>query len=76
MADIEHKELTLSNFCLPWDCISRIGKLPNLKVLKLLSGAFDGQRWDMREEEFPELSIFNFAPSFVCNMLEILNDEN
>ncbi|KAL3517067.1 hypothetical protein ACH5RR_023969 [Cinchona calisaya] len=49
------KKLTLSKFCLPWDHISAIGKLPNLEILKLASGAFEGQIWDMREEEFQEL---------------------
>ncbi|KAI5678539.1 hypothetical protein M9H77_09489 [Catharanthus roseus] len=49
------KKLTLSNFHLPWDKISVIGQLPNLEVLKLLSGAFDGENWDMVEGEFSEL---------------------
>ena len=43
------------NFQLPWDCISSIVRLPNLRVLKLLAGAFEGKTWDMREEEFKEL---------------------
>ncbi|CDP11163.1 unnamed protein product [Coffea canephora] len=51
------KELTLSYFRLPWDHISVIGRLPNLEVLKLLSGAFEGKRWEMREEEFRELKF-------------------
>ncbi|XP_027182304.1 putative late blight resistance protein homolog R1B-17 [Coffea eugenioides] len=46
------KKLTLSSFRLPWTHISAIGKLPNLEVLKLLSRAFEGPRWDMREGEF------------------------
>ncbi|KAI5678535.1 hypothetical protein M9H77_09485 [Catharanthus roseus] len=49
------KKLTLLNFHLPWDKISVIGQLPNLEVLKLLSGAFDGEDWDMVEGEFSEL---------------------
>ncbi|XP_071940771.1 putative late blight resistance protein homolog R1B-23 [Coffea arabica] len=49
------KKLTLSSFGLPWDHISTIGRLPNLQVLKLVSDAFDGESWDMREDEFPEL---------------------
>ncbi|KAL3506464.1 hypothetical protein ACH5RR_031846 [Cinchona calisaya] len=49
------KKLTLSNFRLPWNHISAIGRLPNLQVLKLVSGAFEGRIWDMREEEFQEL---------------------
>lgn len=49
------KKLTLSSFRLPWDHISTIGKLPNLQVLKLVSEAFEGESWDMREDEFPKL---------------------
>ncbi|KAI5678544.1 hypothetical protein M9H77_09494 [Catharanthus roseus] len=49
------KKLTLSSFHLPWDKMSVIGQLPNLEVLKLLSGAFDGKNWDMVEGEFAEL---------------------
>ncbi|KAL3506469.1 hypothetical protein ACH5RR_031851, partial [Cinchona calisaya] len=49
------KKLTLSNFCLPWNHISAVGRLPNLQVLKLVSGAFEGQVWDMKEKEFREL---------------------
>ncbi|KAL3505906.1 hypothetical protein ACH5RR_031288 [Cinchona calisaya] len=43
------KILTLSNFRLPWDQISAIGRLQNLEVLKLLSRAFEGKRWNMIE---------------------------
>ncbi|XP_071919000.1 putative late blight resistance protein homolog R1B-17 [Coffea arabica] len=46
------KKLTLSSFRLPWTHISAIGRLPNLEVLKLVSRAFEGPRWDMREVEF------------------------
>ncbi|KAL3506460.1 hypothetical protein ACH5RR_031842 [Cinchona calisaya] len=49
------KKLTLSNFRLPWNHISAVGRLPNLQVLKLVSGAFEGQVWDMKEDEFREL---------------------
>ncbi|CAI9095579.1 OLC1v1031567C1 [Oldenlandia corymbosa var. corymbosa] len=48
-------KLTLSKFRLPWDCISEIGKLPNIEVLKLLAGAFDGEVWDMKDGEFQKL---------------------
>ncbi|KAL3506472.1 hypothetical protein ACH5RR_031854 [Cinchona calisaya] len=51
------KKLTLSNFHLPWDRISAVGRLPHLQVLKLVSGAFEGQVWDMGEEEFRELTF-------------------
>ncbi|CAI9087468.1 OLC1v1021543C1 [Oldenlandia corymbosa var. corymbosa] len=49
------KKLTLSNFQLPWDQASAIGSLPNLEVLKLISKAFAGLRWDVRAEEFVKL---------------------
>ncbi|XP_071940743.1 putative late blight resistance protein homolog R1B-17 [Coffea arabica] len=49
------KNLTLSNFHLPWSYTSVIGRLPHLQVLKLLSGAFEGQIWHLGEQEFREL---------------------
>ncbi|CAI9117745.1 OLC1v1019217C2 [Oldenlandia corymbosa var. corymbosa] len=51
------KKLSLSNFCLQENHLSVIGALPNLGVLKLRAGAFQGQKWDMREEEFKELKF-------------------
>lgn len=51
------KKLTLSNFHLPWDLISEVGRLPSLEVLKLLSQAFEGKTWDMREGEFLKLKF-------------------
>ncbi|CDP19728.1 unnamed protein product [Coffea canephora] len=51
------RKLTLSKFRLPWDCISDIGRLPNLEVLKLLSKAFDGKVWEMKEGEFLKLKF-------------------
>lgn len=52
------KKLTLSNFRLPWDYISPIRSLQNLEALKLISRAFDGERWDVREGEFRKLKFF------------------
>ncbi|XP_071939286.1 putative late blight resistance protein homolog R1B-17 [Coffea arabica] len=52
------KKLTLSNFRLPWSHISTIGRLPNLEVLKLLSGAFVGKLWKV-EEEFQNLKFLS-----------------
>ncbi|KAL2559040.1 Late blight resistance protein R1-A [Forsythia ovata] len=49
------KKLTLTKFRLPWNEISQIGRLPNLEVLKLLFKSFEGQRWDMKDEEFLNL---------------------
>nr|XP_027099835.1 putative late blight resistance protein homolog R1A-4 [Coffea arabica] len=51
------KKLTLSKFRLPWDCILEVGRLPNLEVLKLLSRAFEGKVWDMKEGQFPKLNF-------------------
>ncbi|XP_027117887.1 putative late blight resistance protein homolog R1A-4 [Coffea arabica] len=51
------KKLTLSNFRLPWSHISTIGKLENLEVLKLLSGAFEGRTWKMEDGEFQKLKF-------------------
>ncbi|XP_006348601.1 putative late blight resistance protein homolog R1B-23 [Solanum tuberosum] len=49
------KELTLSKFRLPWSEISIIGELPNLEILKLLFRAFEGDRWEVKDAEFPKL---------------------
>ncbi|KAH0672019.1 hypothetical protein KY284_023106 [Solanum tuberosum] len=51
----ELRELTLSNFCLPWSEISIVGTLCNLEVLKLLNKAFEGIQWNVNDTEFPEL---------------------
>ncbi|WMV28479.1 hypothetical protein MTR67_021864 [Solanum verrucosum] len=52
---LELRELTLSNFCLPWSEISIVGTLCNLEVLKLLNKAFEGVQWNVNDTEFPEL---------------------
>ncbi|KAL3527941.1 hypothetical protein ACH5RR_012597 [Cinchona calisaya] len=51
------KKLTLSYYNQPWSQISTIGKLPNLEVLKLLSDAFVGETWEMKEGEFSNLRV-------------------
>nr|AAT40487.1 putative disease resistance protein [Solanum demissum] len=51
----ELRELTLSNFCLPWSEISIVGTLCNLEVLKLLNKAFEGVQWNVNDTEFPQL---------------------
>ncbi|XP_071939658.1 putative late blight resistance protein homolog R1A-3 isoform X2 [Coffea arabica] len=53
------KKLTLSDFRLPWSHMSAIGRLPNLEVLKLQSGAFEGQIWEMKKEEFQRLKFLS-----------------
>ncbi|CAI9117723.1 OLC1v1019179C1 [Oldenlandia corymbosa var. corymbosa] len=49
------KKLSLSEFCLQENHLSVIGELQNLRVLKIHAGTFEGQKWEMREEEFKEL---------------------
>ncbi|KAH0671166.1 hypothetical protein KY289_025659 [Solanum tuberosum] len=49
------RELTLSNFRLPWTQILTVGKLPNLEILKLLFRAFEGAEWEVKDSDFPEL---------------------
>ncbi|CAI9095936.1 OLC1v1031979C1 [Oldenlandia corymbosa var. corymbosa] len=49
------RKLTLSNFRLPWNCISVISSLPYLEVLKLISRAFVGSSWLMEDGVFPNL---------------------
>ncbi|KAL3337212.1 hypothetical protein AABB24_029724 [Solanum stoloniferum] len=49
------RELTLSNFRLPWTQIWTVGKLPNLEILKLLFRAFEGGEWEVKDSDFPEL---------------------
>ncbi|XP_055810338.1 uncharacterized protein LOC129880370 [Solanum dulcamara] len=49
------RELTLSKFRLPWTQISTIAELPNLVILKLLLRAFEGDHWEVKDSEFPEL---------------------
>ncbi|CDP11160.1 unnamed protein product [Coffea canephora] len=60
------RELTLSNFHLPWSHISTIGGLPNLEVLKLRLGAFEGLIWEMEEEQFKELKFLKLDDLNIC----------
>ncbi|XP_070030321.1 putative late blight resistance protein homolog R1A-3 [Nicotiana sylvestris] len=55
------KKLTLSKFRLPWVEISAISALPNLEVLKLLSEAFEGEEWNVSDEEFPKLKFLKLG---------------
>nr|XP_027063021.1 putative late blight resistance protein homolog R1A-3 [Coffea arabica] len=55
------KKLTVSRFYFPWSKISAIKNLPNLEVLKLLRGAFEGEEWNMEEEGFPKVSFLKLA---------------
>ncbi|KAM3217883.1 putative late blight resistance protein R1B-16 [Capsicum annuum] len=50
-------KLTLSDVLLPQSDMSKIGRLPNLVVLKLEHRAFQQGKWDVEDEEFPTLKV-------------------
>ncbi|KAG5628439.1 hypothetical protein H5410_000156 [Solanum commersonii] len=50
-------KLTLSDVLLPQSVMSNIGRLPNLVVLKLEHRAFQQEKWDIEDEEFPTLKV-------------------
>ncbi|KAK4394687.1 hypothetical protein Sango_1623000 [Sesamum angolense] len=55
------KKLELSHCRIPWEHMTVIGSLPNLKKLYLIDYAFEGADWNPVEGEFPrleELMIF------------------
>ncbi|KAK4437239.1 putative late blight resistance proteinR1B-8 [Sesamum alatum] len=55
------KILELLDCRIPWENMTIIGSLPNLKVLNVYSNAFTGPEWNPVEGEFPQLeklSIF------------------
>ncbi|KAL0341537.1 UNVERIFIED_CONTAM: putative late blight resistance proteinR1C-3 [Sesamum calycinum] len=49
------KQLELYNCRIPWEHMTVIGSLPNLKVLYLSAYAFEGPEWNPVEGEFPRL---------------------
>lgn len=49
------KKLTLSCLLLPWEDMTVIGSLPNLRVLKLRNYACKGDTWETSKGEFQEL---------------------
>ncbi|KAL8056916.1 hypothetical protein ABFX02_04G149800 [Erythranthe guttata] len=52
------EKLTLSGLGYPWEEMSKIASsLPNLVMLKLRCYAFRGQKWEVRESEFPRLEF-------------------
>ncbi|KAF5754050.1 putative virus X resistance protein-like, coiled-coil [Helianthus annuus] len=51
------KKVTFSNCYLPWKDLSEFGRLPNLEILKLLRGSFQGPRWDPNDGEFKKLKV-------------------
>ncbi|MFS8030643.1 putative virus X resistance protein-like, coiled-coil [Helianthus anomalus] len=51
------KKVTFSNCYLPWKDLSELGRLPNLEILKILRGSFQGPRWDPNDGEFKKLKV-------------------
>ncbi|XP_019173960.1 PREDICTED: putative late blight resistance protein homolog R1A-10 isoform X1 [Ipomoea nil] len=52
------KELTFERTLIPWEAMTIISLLPNLKVLKLKNFACVGQEWELIEDgSFPQLKV-------------------
>ncbi|KAL8491063.1 hypothetical protein ACS0TY_022907 [Phlomoides rotata] len=49
------KKLSLNGMGYPWEEMSKISSLPNLKMLKLRFNAFRGPKWELEENGFPNL---------------------
>ncbi|KAH0668764.1 hypothetical protein KY289_023257 [Solanum tuberosum] len=67
------RNLTLSNFFLGSYHRSNISKLPNLRVLKLVSIFFDNDEWEVRDDEFYKLEVLKLVK---CEFLEEWNVSN
>lgn len=61
------KSLTLSGFFLRGSDLSKIGKLPNLVVLKLLDSAIDGEIWDVEDDEFEKLKYLKLSDIYISS---------
>ncbi|CAI9107274.1 OLC1v1006593C1 [Oldenlandia corymbosa var. corymbosa] len=59
------EKLSLSGIPLSKKCLSGIGKLPNLGVLKLDGTDFEGDTWTMEEEEFSKLRILKLKSKWL-----------
>ncbi|KAK4381479.1 putative late blight resistance proteinR1B-16 [Sesamum angolense] len=57
------KKLILLSCRFPWEDITIIGSLPNLEVLILREDAFDGEKWEPNEGEFPQLKFLFISSS-------------
>ncbi|KVI04289.1 putative late blight resistance protein homolog R1A-10 [Cynara cardunculus var. scolymus] len=53
------KKLTLVECHQPWSNISIIQSLPNLEVLKIKYGAFEGTQWNAGEQQFGQLKYLS-----------------
>ncbi|KAL7153030.1 hypothetical protein ABFS83_04G137700 [Erythranthe nasuta] len=66
-------KLTLSGCGFPWEEMSKISSLPNLKLLKLRCYAFRGPKWEIQEEEFEKLEFLLIEDTDLVN-LTVLGD--
>ncbi|KAL2493263.1 putative disease resistance protein [Abeliophyllum distichum] len=55
------RKLTLASFYMSWEQAKIIGRLPNLVVLKLLEGIFEGNQWNTTEGEFQQLKVLKLS---------------
>ncbi|KAL2485139.1 Disease resistance protein (CC-NBS-LRR class) family [Abeliophyllum distichum] len=55
------KKLTLYGTELDWMCISTLGKLENLEILKLKENAFKGNKWVPKDGGFPVLKVLHIG---------------
>ncbi|KAL2516447.1 putative disease resistance protein [Forsythia ovata] len=55
------RKLTMASFFMSWEQAKIIGRLPNLVVLKLLEGSFEGNQWNTTEGEFQQLKVLELS---------------
>ncbi|KAL2516452.1 putative late blight resistance protein-like protein R1A-6 [Forsythia ovata] len=55
------RQLTLVSFYMSWEQAKIIGRLPNLVVLKLQEGSFEGNQWNTTEGEFQQLKVLKLS---------------
>ncbi|KAL2516443.1 putative late blight resistance protein-like protein R1A-6 [Forsythia ovata] len=55
------RKLTLLCFRMSWKQVKIIGRLPNLIVLKLRVGSFEGRQWNTTEGEFQQLRVLKLS---------------
>lgn len=53
------RKLSLWGSNIPWECMTIVGSLPNLELLKLECNAFCGQQWNSVEGEFQKLKYLS-----------------
>ncbi|KAL2493291.1 putative disease resistance protein [Abeliophyllum distichum] len=55
------RKLSLLCFRMSWKQVKIIGGLPNLIVLKLRVGSFEGRQWNTTEDEFQKLKVLKLS---------------